>query len=118
MEKECKKHGMTEFVFRSDNRWRCKKCAVDAVLRRREKIKKMAFEYKGGKCQNPECGYNRCMDALQFHHLESDDKDFGISSTGYTLKWETIKLELDKCIMLCGNCHPEVHAGLLDVSKF
>ena len=70
----------------------------------------MAIEYKGGRCQI--CGYNRCMEAMEFHHFSSSGKDFGISEKGYTRSWEKVKEELDKCVMLCANCHREVHTGL------
>ncbi len=70
----------------------------------------MAIEQKGGRCYI--CGYGRCVEALEFHHLETEEKDFGISDRGYTRSWEKIKAELDKCILLCANCHREVHAGL------
>ena len=69
----------------------------------------MAVEYKGGKCQL--CGYSRCPEALEFHHLKNGEKDFGISDRGYTRSWKTIREELDKCILLCANCHREVHSG-------
>jgi hypothetical protein len=52
------------------------------------------------------------MEALEFHHLESLQKDFGISSKGYTRSWVKIREELDKCVLLCANCHREVHTGL------
>ncbi len=42
----------------------------------------MALDYKGGKCQV--CGYRRCREALEFHHLSLSEKDFGISDKGYT----------------------------------
>ena len=73
---------------------------------RRKNLKLLAIEYKGGKCQNPECGYNKCVDALEFHHLSN--KDFSISN-GNTPSWERIKKELDKCILVCANCHREIH---------
>jgi len=118
MEKICKKHGLTEFVLRENGtRSRCRKCAVDAVQKRRENVKILAVEYKGGKCQNPECGYNKYVGALEFHHTDGD-KDFGISTKGHCRSWEIIKKELDKCIMLCSNCHKEVHAGILDIVNF
>lgn len=59
-----------------------RKQVVANVQRRREKIKKMAIEYKGGKCQI--CGYDKCVGALEFHHLNSKEKDFGIGEKGYT----------------------------------
>lgn len=106
MEKTCKKHGLTEFVLRKDGYERCKKCAVEAVQKRRDKIKIMAVEYLGGKCVK--CGYNKYVGALEFHHVDGN-KDFGIAAKGYTRSWEKIKKELDKCILLCSNCHREIH---------
>lgn len=105
--KECKHHGATEFVIRKDGYSRCKKCAVDAVVKRRKKLKEKAVEYKGGRCEK--CGYDRCVRALEFHHLESAEKDFGIAQKGYTRSWEMVKKELDKCILVCSNCHAEIH---------
>jgi len=70
----------------------------------------MAIEYKGNKCQI--CGYDRCAEAMEFHHLDSSEKDFGVSHKGYTRGWLKVKEEIDKCVMLCANCHREVHAGL------
>lgn len=103
---ECKKHGLTRFVRRNDNHWRCLKCQTEAVKKRREKIKKDAIDYKGGKCEI--CGYNKCIEALEFHHI-NNDKDFGISAKGYTRSFKKIKEELDKCILVCANCHRELH---------
>lgn len=76
--------------------------------------KTKAIEYKGGKCIV--CGYNKSIRALQFHHLDPTQKDFGISGT--TKSFEKLKPELDKCVLLCANCHGEVHEGLLDINKF
>ncbi|UCG92864.1 MAG: HNH endonuclease [candidate division WOR-3 bacterium] len=87
---------------------------IEAVRRKRKKIRLKAIEYKGGKCEI--CGYKRCPEAMEFHHLNGSKKDFGISHKGYTRSWEKVKVELDKCIMLCANCHREVHAGLLQLS--
>lgn len=81
-----------------------------AVAKRRKKIREMAIAYKGERCSI--CGYNKCLKALEFHHLDSKGKDFGISEKGYTRSWSQVKLELDKCILLCANCHREVHEGV------
>jgi len=70
----------------------------------------MSVEYKGGKCEK--CGYDRCIDALEFHHNDLSKKDFGISEKGYTRSWKRVMEELDKCIMICANCHRELHAQL------
>jgi 5-methylcytosine-specific restriction endonuclease McrA len=83
---------------------------IQAVQRRRKELRHKAIAYKGGKCQR--CGYDRCLEALEFHHLDSSRKEFGISSRGYTRSWREIREELEKCMLLCANCHREVHAGL------
>ena len=75
----------------------------------RKEIKRRLIEYKGGKCQI--CGYNRCQDALDFHHLEPSQKDYNIS--GGTKSFNTLKSEVDKCILVCANCHREIHAGMI-----
>lgn len=79
----------------------------------RQRMKEKLVNYKGGKCQL--CGYDKCITSLEFHHLNPNEKDFGIS-TYSNLKWETIISEVNKCIMVCANCHREIHAGLRDVS--
>ena len=83
---------------------------IKAVQKRRKKVRLMAINYKGGKCE--QCGYDRCLESLDFHHTDPTKKDFGISSKGYTRSWNRIRKELDKCIMICANCHREVHAQL------
>ncbi|MEK9158419.1 MAG: hypothetical protein AAB673_00245 [Patescibacteria group bacterium] len=80
-----------------------------AVEKRRKKLREMAIVYKGGKCHL--CGYNKCSQALEFHHLDPKIKDFGISASGSTRAWKLTQHELDKCVMLCANCHREIHAG-------
>jgi len=83
---------------------------VKAVQKRRKKVREMAVEFLGGRCIR--CGYDRCTEALEIHHLESSDKDFGISDKGYTRSWNRVREELQKCELLCSNCHREVHAKL------
>ncbi len=80
-----------------------------AVSLRRKKIRQMLVEYKGGKCEL--CGYNECIDVLDLHHKDPSTKEFGISSSGLTRSWEKNKVEADKCVLLCANCHREIHAG-------
>src|SRR5262245_22450654 len=88
---------------------------IQAVSNRRRKLREMAIHYKGSRCSL--CGYNRCAEALEFHHLDPEKKDFTISDRGYSQSWEKIKNELDKCIMLCANCHREVHANKVILAK-
>lgn len=81
-----------------------------AVIKRRKKVRDMALEYKGGKCCM--CGYNKSKRALSFHHVDPSKKDFGISFRGFTRSWEKTKAELDKCVLVCMNCHMEIHDGI------
>jgi len=77
------------------------------VKSQRSDLKDEAVKYKGGSCEI--CSYKKCNSALEFHHLYSLEKDFNISSRMRTLK--SIKKELDKTVLLCSNCHREVHEG-------
>ena len=81
---------------------------IAAVHKRRKRIRQIAVKYKDGQCQV--CGHNKCIDALEFHHNNSSGKDFSISEKGYTRSWTKVKEELDKCMLLCANCHRELHA--------
>ena len=109
--KTCKKHGKTDFVILISGASSCKKCLVESSIKCRQKLKLKAIEYKGGKCSY--CGYNKSVKALQFHHLDSNKKDFTISNNGATKSWNKIKNELDKCILVCANCHAEIHDNIL-----
>ena len=73
----------------------------------------MAIEYKGSKCCV--CGYNKYFGALQFHHTNPQEKEFSLSKKGLTRSWDKIKIELDKCILVCANCHAEIHAGIIEI---
>ena len=65
----------------------------------------------GSKCQV--CGYDRCINSFDFHHVDPDKKDFTISSMIHA-NWSVIFEEVKKCVMVCANCHREIHAGLVD----
>jgi 5-methylcytosine-specific restriction endonuclease McrA len=67
-------------------------------------------EEAGGECAS--CGYNRWHGALQFHHVDPTDKAFALSAEGVTRSIEKAREEARKCVLLCGNCHAEVEAGL------
>lgn len=78
------------------------------VHKRRKALKELAVEYKGGRCFL--CGYDKCLEALSFHH--EGRKEFGIGARGHTRSWQRVRAELDECILVCNNCHAEIHAGL------
>jgi len=72
---------------------------------RRKKI--FAIEQFGGKCCI--CGYNKCINALEFHHIDKDEKYFKPAYIIMRWSWKRAKKELEKCILLCSNCHREAH---------
>lgn len=85
----------------------CNSCTVN----NRRFIKKQRWvEYKGGKCER--CGYSRSTRALSFHHTDPATKSFGLGGA-HARSWASVKAELDKCLMLCANCHMEEHEALL-----
>jgi hypothetical protein len=113
IQKECSVHGLTEYRLRKDGRYRCGQCNTDAVIRRRHKVKQMAVEYKGGECEI--CGYKKYIGALQFHHMNPNEKDFNVSQKGHTRSWNRVKSEIDKCILVCANCHAEIHSNEIQI---
>ena len=68
------------------------------------------IEEAGGACIL--CGYDRCVGALHFHHIDPDTKEFGISRRGFTRSIEKMREEAAKCVLLCSNCHAEVEGGV------
>ncbi len=83
----------------------------EAVIEWRKRTKKKLVDYKGGKCQL--CDYNKSLNALHFHHLDPNEKDFSIS--GKSLSFDKLKNEVDKCILVCSNCHSEIHEGITKI---
>jgi len=86
---------------------RCKDCSRIEAVERQQALKRRAVEYKGGQCEL--CGYRRCVAALDFHHTDPTQKDFAISRLGSKVWSEAIARELDKCQLVCANCHREAH---------
>ena len=73
----------------------------------------MLVEEAGGRCVA--CGYDRCIAALHFHHVDRSQKRFALSNRGITRSLANARREAKKCIVLCGNCHAEVEAGIRTV---
>jgi hypothetical protein len=106
---------MISFIWRKLKAGRRRKLAL-RIARKREWV-----EYRGGKCAR--CGYSTCLAALCFHHTGA--KRFSISGGGdskYDISRGTsghtkqeIYQELDRCILLCFNCHQELHSNLWDL---
>lgn len=105
----CPIHGESEFHFYEtsgrNGQWKCLKCENELAILKKQKYKLKMVEYKGGKCEL--CGYNKNVSALDFHHIDPSTKKFTLSDTHHS--WEKTKEELDKCILVCANCHRELH---------
>ena len=83
---------------------KCNSCRSNRAVDRVE-LKRRMVEYKGGGCCL--CGYDRCLQALDFHHLDPRTKKFSIAGS-HTRSWESLRQELDKCMLVCSNCHFEI----------
>lgn len=86
-----------------------KKCnSAFRQLIRSTKRKLYFVELKGGKCEI--CGYNKNLSALEFHHINSDEKSFNLDGRMLAnSNIEKLEEELDKCMLICSNCHKELH---------
>ncbi len=74
----------------------------------KEFIKKYALEK--GCCV---CGYNKCARALDFHHVDPNTKSGHISEMVHHHALESVKKEIEKCVVICANCHRELHDGII-----
>jgi hypothetical protein len=112
--KECTNcHGEKElsaFHFKkSENRYHswCKDCVHTLQRSRWKDRKRKAVEILGGSCS--ECGYHKSLAALCFHHTDPSKKEFTWIKMRL-LTWSKVVEELKKCVLLCSNCHAELHS--------
>lgn len=84
------------------------------VINFRKRQKQNIIYVMGGKCFC--CGYNKCNNALELHHLNPKEKDFTFSDNNCRA-WNKVVAELPKTILVCANCHREIHANLIDAEK-
>ncbi|HVY77941.1 MAG TPA: helix-turn-helix domain-containing protein [Solirubrobacterales bacterium] len=109
----CATHGHTAFFLRPDGGFRCAKCGIAAVSKRRRQVKRTLVDEAGGCCQL--CGFEEHQAALQFHHLDPSGKSFHLSHQGMTRGIGKMRAEARKCVLLCANCHALVEAGVKEV---
>jgi len=102
-------HNTSRIMLSADERKkRRRQKQVEYVIEWRRRRKQKLLEYKGGRCIL--CGYDKPIPgAYSFHHRDASKKDFAIARSGHCTSWEKIKKEVDKCDLLCRNCHAEVH---------
>lgn len=93
----------------------------EKVINWRARTKQRMVDAFGGECGI--CKYNKFIGTLEFHHLNSDDKERGLAGMIVNPSaWNKIVTELRKCVCLCANCHREVHGNIIsipqDIKKF
>lgn len=82
----------------------------------RKRSKERMVSAMGGKCQC--CGYNKCNASLSFHHIDPSKKDLSFGTArANPVSWKKLVSELKKCILVCHNCHGEIHSGLRVLPK-
>jgi transposase len=90
----------------------CKKCSNNYHTERVRKVKIKMIEYKGGECERCELPLEKShYSVFDFHHIDPDTKDPNFKKIKFQ-KWEFIKQELDKCKLVCSNCHRIIHAEI------
>jgi len=113
----CKEYKPTDkFYKKTKNTYQsyCKDCFNKYAKQRWKNKKLKAIEYKGGKCSS--CGYNKCPDVLEFHHRDPKQKEFDWKKLRQ-MSWDKVTNELDKCDILCSNCHRERHYEIFSLNK-
>jgi hypothetical protein len=111
----CKKELPIELFYACSSRKiqsNCKICTKIRIRERCRKFKLLCVEYKGGKCIC--CGYSKSICALDFHHRNKEEKDFLLSTVKSIILSDVIKGELNKCDLVCSNCHREIHEKEMD----
>jgi DNA-binding CsgD family transcriptional regulator len=106
----CARHGRTTFIGERGGRAVCARCRAEGVSAWRRRAKQILVEEAGGRCRL--CGYERCIGALHFHHVDPRTKRFGLGSRGLARSLAALREEASKCVLLCSNCHVEVEMGL------
>jgi hypothetical protein len=106
---ECKCGITGKENFYKTAKYQCKSCWNKRTAQSgKDKVAQLKQE-AGGACTK--CGYSKCQDALEFHHVDPSVKEFHLGEArGYNI--EKLRTELEKCILVCRNCHTEIHAEM------
>lgn len=107
--KTCATHGDVFHTLEGGSYY-CAECKATRSVHRRERIKKLGIELLGGSCVV--CGYDKYIGALEFHHVNPAEKGAGTKQrniAGFPIK--RLTEELKKCVLVCANCHREIHGG-------
>jgi hypothetical protein len=88
--------------------------SYEYVKNSRKKLKRRLIYIMGDKCCI--CGYNKAITALEFHHKDPSQKDFTLGANT-NIGFDKANEEIKKCILVCSNCHREIHEFHIDVSQ-
>lgn len=122
--KKCNQCGLekpgTEFYMKSERGKKgignfCKVCASGKVVARYKSYKLSYLALKGGCCQV--CGFDKYEGALEFHHVDPAEKDDSIAKMMRHPSSPKVLAELEKCVLVCSNCHRMIHAGIIECPK-
>jgi len=108
--RKCRKCGEVDASkFHCGRKTLCAKCENVQSIERHRDHKRRIVDFLGGECVI--CGYSRCLGALHLHHHKGK-KDINFPHVA-KWKWARIVKELKKCMLVCGNCHAEIHEGMV-----
>jgi len=88
----------------------CNICCREQTAKQKRNYKKKIVDYCGGKCTI--CGYDKCYAALEFHHTNPSEKESDFQQVMKNSAFEKQKELVKGCIMICANCHREIHQGM------
>jgi len=92
----------------------CKECYLSFIEEKRSHVKNLIIEQLGYySCKI--CGYNKSSRALHLHHIDSSTKEKSVSDM-WSQSDEQIKKEISKCVIVCANCHAEIHEGITELN--
>lgn len=103
---QCKCGEISPTNFYGKNKSECKTCANRRSNTRIKSQKLRAITHMGGSCTR--CGYDASPSALEFHHTIPAEKEYAWDEMR-KMSWHKVLLELEKCILVCANCHREIH---------
>lgn len=117
--KKCNKcsveKSVDDFYKRTDTEGyasQCKDCSTLYYGNRIRNVKIRMIEYKGGECERCKLKLKDThYSVFDFHHINPEEKDLRFNRIKYQ-KWEVIKNEIDKCSLVCANCHRIIHSEL------
>ena len=107
-----KEKPIEDFPFRDKargtRRANCKQCHSETMKRKYQENKKIFNEIKKDlHCEK--CGYDKCLEALEFHHISPEIKINTVARLAVHSSTKMAKEEMNKCVVLCANCHREFH---------